>query len=38
MYATYRLIFENSNVGVMKRSGMDVNLVGNSWTQPFLDV
>ncbi|XP_046364995.2 microsomal triglyceride transfer protein large subunit-like isoform X1 [Haliotis rufescens] len=34
---SYNLLFENSNSGVMKRSGMKVNLFGNV-EQPFMNI
>ncbi|XP_005091025.1 microsomal triglyceride transfer protein large subunit [Aplysia californica] len=34
--STYNLFFENSPSGVMKRSGMIVNLVGKTIKQPFM--
>lgn len=34
--ATYSMYIENGNSGIMKRSGMDVNLLGKILKQPFL--
>ncbi|KAK6170044.1 hypothetical protein SNE40_018531 [Patella caerulea] len=33
---TYTLSFETTNGGIMKRSGMVVNLMGENWKQPFM--
>nr|KAG5707699.1 hypothetical protein BaRGS_003274 [Batillaria attramentaria] len=34
--ATYTMYIENSNAGIMKKSGMDVNLLGKLLNQPFM--
>lgn len=34
--ATYTMYIENSKTGIMKKSGMDVNLLGKLLKQPFL--
>ncbi|XP_076459875.1 microsomal triglyceride transfer protein large subunit-like isoform X2 [Babylonia areolata] len=34
--ATYSMYIENSNSGIMKKSGMDVNLLGKLLKQPFM--
>ncbi|KAK7112440.1 microsomal triglyceride transfer protein large subunit-like [Littorina saxatilis] len=34
--ATYSMFIENSKSGIMKKSGMDVNLIGKLVTQPFI--
>ena len=36
--ATYSMYIENSNAGIMKKSGMDVNLLGKLLKQPFMKV
>jgi hypothetical protein len=32
------MYIENGNSGIMKKSGMDVNLIGKVLTQPFMQV
>ncbi|ESO84249.1 hypothetical protein LOTGIDRAFT_229701 [Lottia gigantea] len=34
--STYTLSFETTNSGIMKRSGMIVNMMGKNWKRPFM--
>lgn len=36
--ATYTMFIENTNSGIMKKSGMDVSLLGRKLKQPFMKV